>query len=54
MQTVSTGNNLHEMSQSCPLILPRMLSIKEPHFLTDKDIFAFQSDIKSLLKIYTG
>ena len=65
MQTASTGDNLHEMSKSvswenkrkisnCHLILPRMLSIKEPHFLIDKDIFAFQSDIKSLLKIYSG
>ena len=72
MQTVSTGDNLHEMSKSCflgknernisncGLILPRVLSIKEPFFfllfffLIDKDIFAFQSDIKSLLKIYIG
>ena len=31
-----------------------MLSIKEPHFLIDKDIFAFQSDIVVVVRIFNA
>ena len=63
MQIVSIGDNLHEMSNpvfwenkknisKCHLQknLFRMLSIKESNSLSEKDDFAFHSDIPYVLE----
>ena len=48
-QNLVSWENERNISK-CRLILHRVLSVQVPHFLTDKDIFSFHSDIQCVIK----